>query len=456
MKRRSIDRKSRPQQPSRQLPKRAARIVGFQPGSRWRLDGAVVTVLAVLSVDRLLVRQASDSRTETVTASRLVPIEGAEGAGHRHRSAADFEPRVWSRALEEQTQLAALSTHQTKATMARAARALKLSERQLRRKLRRYTELNTLDAFLPLRPGPVPGSRQLHPELERLIHEEIAQGLSVSADIGVDDVLPILVEAAKALDLRPPSRATVSRRLNQARRRTDLLPAAVGQEIAYRNKPVRGAHGADGPLSIVEMDHTVCDVHLIEPVTGYPIGRPLLTLMIDRATRVVLGMLLTLEAPSRLSVGLCLHHGVFPKQAWLTGLGLTDGCWPGFGLIGTMYTDNGSEFHAQSLRRSAQVYGIQLAYRPPKDPAAGGIIERALGTFLRKIRLLPGTSYSRWLGKTPRNAERAARFTLKELEVYLARQISIYHKTPHRTLGMPPATAWERAWVVNGVVIFSR
>lgn len=336
MKRRSIDREPRFEPSTRELPKRAARIIGYQPGSRWRLDGAVVTVLAAMSVERVLVRHASDARTEIVMASRLVPIEGAEATGHRQRSAADYAPSVWFRALEEQVQVKRLLARQPGATTARVARALKLSERQLRRKVCRYTELTTLDALLPLRPGPVPGSTHLHPELERLIHEEIVHSLSISADIGVDDLLPILIEAAKALDLRPPSRATVSRRLRQARRRTDLLPPAIGHDIAYRNKPVKGALGADAPLRVVEMDHTVCDVHLIEPVSGYPIGRPVLTLMIDRATRVILGMLLSLEAPSRLSVGLCLHHGVFPKQAWLNGLGLADGCWPGFGLIGTL------------------------------------------------------------------------------------------------------------------------
>ena len=31
---------------------------------------------------------------------------------------------------------------------------------------------------------------------------------------------------------------------------------------------------------------------------------------------------------------------------------------------------------------------------------------------------------------------------LRELELYLARQISAYHKTTHSTLGMPPLTAW--------------
>jgi putative transposase len=160
--------------------------------------------------------------------------------------------------------------------------------------------------------------------------------------------------------------------------------------------------------------------------------------------------LLSLEAPSRLSVGLCLHHGVCPKRQWLVGLGLPEGCWPGFGLIRTLYTDNAREFRARSLRRAAQIYAINLEFRPPADPAAGGIIERAIGTFMGKLRLLPGASYSKTLGKKPRHADRQARFTLKELEQYLARQISVYHKSIHSTLGIPPLTAWERGWVING------
>ena len=48
---------------------------------------------------------------------------------------------------------------------------------------------------------------------------------------------------------------------------------------------------------------------------------------IDAACR---GLLLSLEAPSRLSVGLCMHHGVMPKQSWLQSLGIPDACWPGW------------------------------------------------------------------------------------------------------------------------------
>ena len=161
-------------------------------------------------------------------------------------------------------------------------------------------------------------------------------------------------------------------------------------------------------------------------------------------------MLLSLEAPSRLSAGLCLHHGTFPKRPWLSALGIPEACWPGFGLVDSVFTDNAKEFKARSLRRSAQVYGIDLQFRPPGDPAAGGIIERAIGTFMGKVRLLPGASYSKLLKKRPRHADRSARMTLKELELFLARQISVYHQTPHSTLGMPPLAAWEQGWTVNG------
>ena len=213
---------------------------------------------------------------------------------------------------------------------------------------------------------------------------------------------------------------------------------------------MRSSIETGAPLSVVEIDHTVADVHLIEPQTGTAIGRPVLTMMIDRATRVILGLLLSLEAPSQLSIGLCLHHSTFPKDDWLKNLGLTEACWPGFGLASTILSDNGREFHGRAFRRAAEVYGVDLRYRPLGHPAAGGIIERAIGTFMTKVRLLPGASFSKLLGKRPRHAIRGARMTLKELELYLARQVSAYHKNRHRTLQMPPVLAWERAWRNNG------
>ncbi len=434
------------------IPRRAAQVLNFEAGTVWLLGGASVSILKPISVSRLLVRHLADAHTEVVATTALKPMLGGTIADSAKRRTAtdDFTDPVWERALKEERLISPLLGNSDSQERALVVQALGLSDRQIRRKLKRYAALHSIEAFLPLRRGPLPGSTMVHPDVERLMADEIQIALKFSPDIGVDDLVPLISVAAEALDLPPPGRSTVSRRLREARRRTALLPSAIGREIAYRNRPVRSSIETGAPLSVVEIDHTVADVHLIEPQTGATIGRPVLTLMIDRATRVILGMLLSLEAPSQLSIGLCLHHSTFPKDAWLNNLGLTESCWPGFGIASTILSDNGSDFHGRAFRRAAEVYGIDLQYRPVGHPAAGGIIERAIGTFMTKVRLLPGASFSKVLGKRPRHAIRVARMTLKELELYIARQISAYHKKRHRTLQMPPVLAWERAWRMNG------
>jgi putative transposase len=434
------------------IPRRAARVLRFETGTLWQLGAATVSILKPIAVGRLLVRHLIDARTEVVDTTALRPTAdgGLTNTAERRTATDDYSDAVWGRAREEERLIGPLLGNSDPKARIKVVQALALSERQIRRKLKRYALLHSIDAFLPLRRGPLPGSTTVHPDVERLMAEEIRAALKLSPDIGVDDLLPLIQDAAETLGLPPPGRSTVSRRLRQARRHTALLPAAIGREIAYRNRPVRSSIETGAPLSVVEIDHTVADVHLIEPQTGASIGRPVLTMMIDRATRVILGMLLSLEAPSQLSIGLCLHHSTFSKDNWLNNLGLSDACWPGFGLASTILSDNGREFHGRAFRRAAEVYGVELRYRPLGHPAAGGIIERAIGTFMTKVRLLPGASFSKLLGKRPRHAIRGARMTLKELELYIARQVSAYHKVRHRTLEMPPILAWERAWRING------
>jgi putative transposase len=437
----------------RALPRQAAQVLHFGAGSLWQCGVATVAVIKPVAVDKLLVRHLIDAHTEIVNVGVLRPIPAPTDSATRHVPIDQHSPKVWARAREEERLLAPLLEHSTQQDRARVAKALALSDRQVRRKLRRYEALRSVEAFLPFRRGPLPGSTQVDPEIERLMDEQIRTALKLSPDIGVDDLLPIIAAAGAALHLPAPGRSTVSRRLRVARRNVSLFPSSLRRELLKQRRPVRSHIETGAPLSAVEIDHTIADVHLIEPQTGATIGRPVLTMAIDRATRVILGLLLSLEAPSQLSVGLCLHHGTFPKDAWLKGLGLTEGCWPGFGLPATIISDNGQEFHGRAFRRAAQVYGIEVQYRPLGCPAAGGIIERAIGTFMTKVRLLPGASYSKLLGKKPRQALHGARLTLKELELYLARQVSAYHKSPHGTLEVPPELAWERAWQTEDTVL---
>lgn len=61
-------------------------------------------------------------------------------------------------------------------------------------------------------------------------------------------------------------------------------------------------------LEQVQIDHTVIDVIVVDERERQPTGRPYLTVAIDVYSRCIIGMVVTLEAPSAVSVGLCLAH----------------------------------------------------------------------------------------------------------------------------------------------------
>jgi putative transposase len=135
------------------------------------------------------------------------------------------------------------------------------------------------------------------------------------------------------------------------------------------------------PLAVLQMDHTPVDVIVVDAVHRQPIGRPYLTLAIDVFSRCIAGFSLSLDAPSAVSVGLCLTHAALEKDAWLAARGIT-GTWPIWGKPETLAVDNGPEFHSAALRRGCEQHGIALVHRPVGQPQYGGIVERVLGTFM--------------------------------------------------------------------------
>ena len=121
----------------------------------------------------------------------------------------------------------------------------------------------------------------------------------------------------------------------------------------------------------MQIDHTVVDVIVVDERERRPVGRPYLTAAIDVFSRSLVDMVVTLEAPSAVSVGLCLVHAATDKRPGLESLGL-DVQWPMSGKPRQLYLDNASEFKSAALRRGCEHHGIELAYRPPGRPHYGG------------------------------------------------------------------------------------
>ena len=119
--------------------------------------------------------------------------------------------------------------------------------------------------------------------------------------------------ACRERGLQSPTRRTVQRRLDALDER-ELMRAREGAKAArQRFGPVPGRKKVGLPLDVVQVDHTLADIILVDSFERKPIGRPWVTLTIDIATRMVTGYYVSLEAPSRLSVALCLTRAVAPK-----------------------------------------------------------------------------------------------------------------------------------------------
>ncbi len=338
----------------------------------------------------------------------------------------------------------------TRAQVAEAAARLGCGPTHLYALLRRYSADKRLTKLLRQRPGPTPGFRRFAPEIEALVEEAIDTIYLTRQRPKITDLVREIRRRCLALGVTPPGRKAITARV-RARPRREVVARREGHKAARdRFAPAVGSLEASWPLSLVQVDHTLVDVIVVDSATRAPIQRPWLTLAIDVCSRCVAGFHLSLEPPSATSVALCIAHAVLPKGPWLARRKI-DEEWVVEGLMSRIHVDNGKEFHSDALRRGCEQYSISLEFRPVRVPHFGGHIERLIGTMMGKVHLLPGTTFSDVRAKGDLNPEKSAAMTLDEVERWLTHAIAgVYHRETHRALGIPPMLAWERGILGDG------
>jgi putative transposase len=167
------------------------------------------------------------------------------------------------------------------------------------------------------------------------------------------DLLMEIRRRCRAAGLTAPSRKAVTARV-KAKPRREIVARRHGHKAARdQYAPAIGALESDWPLALVQIDHTLVDVIVVDSLTRAPIQRPWLTLAIDVCTRCVVGFHLSLEAPSATSVALCITDAVLPKSPWLAERKIETG-WPVHGLLTHLHLDNGKDFHSEALRHGCE------------------------------------------------------------------------------------------------------
>ncbi|WP_344116871.1 Mu transposase C-terminal domain-containing protein [Kribbella alba] len=352
---------------------------------------------------------------------------------------------LWEAAVRQAaviSRLAALDSAGVTAVDA-AADELGLSRRQVYVLLGRWRDGGgVVSDLLPGRSDGGRGGSRLPDDVEAIVRQVLHARYLTRQRRSVAAVCREITRLCRVRGLQVPSRGTVLRRVAQL----DPVQSTQAREgrDAARTKSSAGGVPPEITqlLQQVQMDHTPVDVIVVDERQRLPIGRPYLTAAIDVASRCIMGLVVTLEAPSATSVGLCLARMATGKQAWLEQLGV-EAVWPMSGKPHELYVDNASEFKSEALRRGCEQHGVALSYRPPGLPHFGGIVERVIGTMMGLVHdELPGTTFSNVTERGAYDSDGRAVLTMAELNAWLALAVACYHGQVHDGLGRTPAAVW--------------
>ncbi len=309
--------------------------------------------------------------------------------------------------------------------------------------MKRFKRSQTLAALIREKPDGGRGGTRIHVDVEKIIKHYIENEYLTEQKPRDHVIVDKVIEACK--------HAGFSVHPNTVRNRLRSVPGRLRAErrgdvrALEKHTPTPGKFpNADFPLQVVQIDHTQMDIEIVDDEFRMPIGRPWITVAIDVYSRVVTGFVVSLEAPSAISVGLVIAHSVLPKENWLAARNI-DHKWPVYGKIGVIHADNGPDFRCEAVTLGCQNNLMDIHWRLVKKPRYGAHIERLMGTIGLELKTLPGATFSNPAERGRYDSSKNAVFTLREIEYWVAEfLVGKYNNRPHSSLNkMPPVRHYE-------------
>ena len=332
--------------------------------------------------------------------------------------------------------------------IARAAGELRLSTRQVYTLLARYRRERTVSSVLS-RKGQSRRKR-LGDDVEAIVAVTLREQWMVPEAPPLAPIVGEIRARCEEASLRPPSYVAIRARAASLFSAEEVAKRrSANPNHLRRLKPRPGYISAPRPLAVTQIDHTPTDIQFVEVIDGGGafVGRAYLTILVDVFSRGVLGFCLTLEAPSTLSVALCLAHAICRKEAWLESRGITH-AWPIFGRPKQIVTDSAKEFRGTAFRRGCAEYGVSIRRRNRGRVHEGGVVERLLGKLNAVIGRHDGATGRSIADRDGYPSEKRACLTFADLERCVALAIIDHNGQMNEKTLKVPVKVWS-AHVAN-------
>lgn len=423
-------------------------IVKVQPGAIVSLDlpseGAYM-VQEFASPQAVHIKNLATGEKQTVSISRIMPTAPSNTP---RPDLATVNEKVFTEA-EAKYKIVKLLLDKKRCTQAElkaAAEYAKVTVSTIYRWIKDFREGMVLSSLFRKERSDN-GKGRLNPDVEKIISGAIASYWLTPENRNYAKLHREVERLCRSANLRSPSLPTVINRANRIEER-EAVKRRKGRPAADQFKLIEGTvPNADRPYGLIQIDHTLVDIELVDTEHRIAIGRPWITLAIDVYSRMVAGYYVSFDPPGALGTGICISNMILSKQAMMSSLGVKYE-YPCLGRPSIIHLDNAREFHGNSLEHACLEYGIDIQFRKIATPRYGGHIERLMGTFAEEIKALSGTTFSNYLQKGDYDSAKNAVFTLKQFEVWLAHMfLGVYHQRGHKSLNeQPPLRRYSAAY----------
>ncbi len=429
-------------------------------GSQVVANGRTYTVLQLLDINLLMCREDASGERTVLDLSQLGTPRVAKSIVAAQQRQLDLQSITnddWLRAEFKRTQVKALweqSSH-GKSSYKDIAATAGVSIATLYRWAETYRASGcVLSSLLEEKRDGGRGHGRIDEAVERIISDYIANDyLSLQKPTPAAAAREIRRRCSNA-KLPLPAVNTIRLRLGWVAEREHVKKRQGTAAAEDQFDKIEGSiPNANWPLAIVQMDHTLLPVMIVDDTHRKPIKRAWITLAIDVFSRVCLGLYLTLDPPSAMSAGMCVTHCMLPKNDWLDQRPTNGGKWPFFGTMDALHCDNAREFRGDMLSVACNEYDIDLILRPVKKPRYGAHIERLMGTVSEALKSLKGATFSGPEERGEYDADGNACLTLEELEKWLILMFTNYHcNVVHSGIGTTPEQRWREGLMGNKIL----
>ena len=185
-----------------------------------------------------------------------------------------------------------------------------------------------------------------------------------------------------------------------------------------------------GPGSAAQIDATIADIYLVrQNDRGAIVGRPTLYFVKDSATRMIMGMHVTLDAPSWKCAAMSIRNVAEDKVKYCQsfGISISPEEWPCQHLPGSILADRG-EMEGSIADCLVQELGVTIENAPPYRGDLKGIIEKNFHLIdLAMTDLLPGKVKKDFGQRCSQDYRLDARLDIRQFTAIIIRCVLFYN-----------------------------